>query len=63
MLTGKPKPTEFEGMERQFVFQDLRYARAFDHIFEVFYFSENDINMNPLYKIGYEQCSGPNLSY
>ncbi len=52
------KPTEFEGMERQFVFQDLRYARAFDHIFEAFYFSENHINMNPLYKIGYESVPG-----
>jgi hypothetical protein len=52
------KPTEFEGMERQFVFQDLRYARAFDHIFEAFYFSENYINMNPLYKIGYESVPG-----
>ena len=52
------KPTEFEGMKRQFVFQDLRYARAFDHIFEAFYFSENAINMNPLYKIGYESVPG-----
>ncbi len=52
------KPTEFEGMKRQFVFQDLRYARAFDHIFEAFYFSENHINMNPLYKIGYESVPG-----
>lgn len=52
------KAPEFEGMERQFVFQDLRYARAFDHIFEAFYFSENDINMNPLYKIGYEHVPG-----
>ncbi len=54
----QPKPTEFEGMERQFLFQDLRYARAFDHIFEDFYFSENEINMNPLHKIGYEHVPG-----
>ena len=53
-----PKPTEFEGMKRQFIFQDLRYARVFDHIFEAFYFSENYINMNPLYKIGYESVPG-----
>lgn len=52
------KKTEFEGMERQFIFQDLRYARVFDHIFEAFYFSENHINMNPLYKIGYESVPG-----
>jgi len=52
------KEPEFEGMERQFVFQDLRYARAFDHIFEAFYFSENHVNMNPLYKIGYEHVPG-----
>ncbi len=52
------KKTEFEGMERQFLFQDLRYARVFDHIFEAFYFSENHIQMNPLYKIGYESVPG-----
>jgi len=52
------KKPEFKGMERQFVFQDLRYARVFDHIFEAFYFSENEINMNPLYKIGYEHVPG-----
>ena len=52
------KEPEFEGMERQFVFQDLRYARAFDHIFEAFCFSENHVNMNPLYKIGYEHVPG-----
>ncbi len=52
------KKTELEGMERQFIFQDLRYARVFDHMFEAFYFSENHINMNPLYKIGYESVAG-----
>jgi hypothetical protein len=52
------KKPEFEGMDRQFLFQDLRYARVFDHIFEAFYFSENAINMNPLYKIGYEHVPG-----
>lgn len=54
----QPKPTEFEGMERQFLFQDLRYARAFDHMYEVFYASEGELNMNPLHKIGYESEPG-----
>jgi len=53
-----PKESEFEGLERQFVFQDLRYARVFDHINEVFYSSGEDINMNPLRKIGYESVPG-----
>jgi hypothetical protein len=54
----QPKATEFEGMERQFLFQDLRYARAFDHIYEVFYDDESDVNLNPLHKIGYESVPG-----
>ncbi|MBA7530594.1 hypothetical protein ES705_22803 [subsurface metagenome] len=53
-----PKESEFEGLERQFVFQDLRYARAFDHIFDEFYTSGDEINMNPLHKIGYESVPG-----
>ena len=32
-----PKESEFEGLERQFVFQDLRYARAFAHTFPRFF--------------------------
>jgi len=54
----QPKASVFEGMERQFLFQDLRYARAFDHIYEEFYASHGDINMNPLHKIGYESVPG-----
>ena len=54
----QPKPTEFEGMERQFLFQDLRYARAFDHMYRVFYSSKEELNMNPLHKIGYESVPG-----
>ena len=54
----QPKPSEFEGMERQFLFQDLRYARAFDHINEVFYSSKGELNMEPLHKIGYESVPG-----
>ncbi len=53
-----PKETEFEGMERQFLFQDLRYARAFDHIYGEFFPSDGEINMNPLHKIGYESVPG-----
>ncbi len=53
-----PKETEFDGMERQFLFQDLRYARAFDHMYQVFYASEAELNMNPLHKIGYESVPG-----
>ncbi len=54
----QPKETEFKGMERQFVFQDLRYARAFDHINQVFYSSKAELNMNPLHDIGYESVPG-----
>jgi hypothetical protein len=54
----QPQATEFAGMDRQFLFQDLRYARAFDHMYEVFYDSEDQINMNPLHKIGYESVPG-----
>jgi hypothetical protein len=53
-----PKASEFQGLERQFIFQDLRYARAFDHIFREFYASGDSINMNPLHKIGYESVPG-----
>jgi len=54
----QPKASEFQGMERQFLFQDLRYARAFDHIYDEFYSSKKTINMNPLHKIGYESVPG-----
>jgi len=54
----QPKASELPGMERQFLFQDLRYARAFDHIYDVFYSSKEELNMNPLHKIGYESVPG-----
>ena len=54
----EPKAAEFEGMKRQFVFQDLRYARAFDHIYQEFKSAKHEINMNPLHKIGYESVPG-----
>ncbi|MCX6335668.1 MAG: glycosyl hydrolase 115 family protein [Bacteroidia bacterium] len=54
----QPKETIFPGMQRQFLFQDLRYARAFDHIYRVFYSSGEALNMNPLREIGYESVPG-----
>ncbi|MCF8379613.1 MAG: glycosyl hydrolase 115 family protein [Bacteroidales bacterium] len=53
-----PKESELEGLERQFVFQDLRYARAFDHVLENFYSTDAELNLNPLHKIGYESVPG-----
>jgi len=54
----EPKKPEFPGMERQFVFQDLRYARVFDHVSRVFYASPGAPNLNPLRDIGYERVPG-----
>ena len=54
----QPKKTEFAGIERQFLFQDLRYARAFDHVYRVFYDSPSRPNLNPLREIGYERTPG-----
>jgi hypothetical protein len=51
-----PKASEFDGLDRQFVFQDLRYARAFAHTFPRFF--EPEVDMNPLRKIGYESIPG-----
>ena len=53
-----PKESEFEGLERQFVFQDLRYARVFDHVFEKFSEPQPVPDLNPLHKIGYESIPG-----
>ncbi|MDX2431831.1 MAG: glycosyl hydrolase 115 family protein [Bacteroides sp.] len=53
-----PKESEFEGLERQFVFQDLRYARVFDHVFEKFIELQSVPDLNPLHKIGYESIPG-----
>lgn len=54
----QPKASVFPGMKRQFIFQDLRYARAFDHINHVFYSSQEKLNLNPLREIGYESVPG-----
>jgi hypothetical protein len=54
----EPKRPEFPGMERQFVFQDLRHARAFDHVTRQFWASPGRPNLNPLRDIGYERMPG-----
>ena len=41
-------------MERQFIFQDLRYSRVFEHIGKRF----DDFSPNPLYEIGFERVPG-----
>ena len=41
-------------MERQFIFQDLRYSRVFDQIGKRF----QDFSPNPLYDIGFERIPG-----
>lgn len=48
------KPSVFPNMERQFLFQDLRYSRVFDQIGKRF----KDFSSNPLYDIGFERISG-----
>jgi hypothetical protein len=54
----EPKESEFEGMDRQFLFQDLRYARVFDHVGRLFYSSDTTPNLDPLHEIGYERVPG-----
>jgi len=54
----QPKESEFEGMDRQFLFQDLRYARVFDHVGRRFYSSDATPDLNPLHEIGYERVPG-----
>ena len=51
----QPKPTDFPGMAgRQYVFQDMRYARAIDQILGRFHrYSDN-----PLQDIGFESVKG-----
>ena len=54
----EPKKSEFKGMDRQFLFQDLRYARVFSQVHKKFYSSSSTLNLNPLHKIGYESTKG-----
>lgn len=48
------KPSEFPGMERQFLFHDLRYARVFDQIGKRF----DRYSPDPLHEIGFERIPG-----
>lgn len=48
------KPSEFPGLDRQFIFHDLRHSRVFDQIGKRF----NDFSPNPLYDIGFERVPG-----
>ncbi len=48
------KKTEFPGMERQFVFQDLRYARLWRLLLNDF----NNFKPNPLEDFGFERMPG-----
>lgn len=50
----KQKPSVFPGLERQFIFHDLRHSRVFDQIGKRF----NDFSPNPLYDIGFERVQG-----
>ncbi len=52
------KNSVLKGMDRQFIFQDLRYARVFDQIIEKFFSTDNSINLSPLREIGYEHIPG-----
>lgn len=49
----QPKQSDFPNMERQYIFQDLRYARVFEQIAECF--SKGEYLANPLHEIGYER--------
>ncbi len=49
-----PKTSEFPGLERQFIFQDLRNARVFDQISKRF----DNFSPNPLRDIGFERVPG-----
>ena len=45
-------------MSRQFVFQDLRYARAFDQLAQAFFASSGPPNLSPFRDIGFERVPG-----
>ncbi|MGI6242521.1 MAG: glycosyl hydrolase 115 family protein [Prevotella sp.] len=48
------QPSTFPGVHRQYIFQDMRYARAFDQILGRF----DDYSPNPLRDIGFESVKG-----
>ena len=49
------KSSDFPGMERQYIFQDLRHAQAFKQILSRF---ERKFTPNPLRDIGFERVKG-----
>ena len=48
------RPSEFPGMDRQFIFQDLRHAQVFNQIIPQF----DKFRQNPLSDIGFERVKG-----
>ena len=48
------QPSDFPGLERQYIFQDLRYSRSFDMIANTFW----NFTPNPLKDIGFERVPG-----
>lgn len=48
------RPSEFPGMDRQFIFQDLRHAQVLNQVLRRF----DDFNPNPLSDIGFERVKG-----
>jgi hypothetical protein len=50
------KSSEFPGLERQYLFQDLRYSRVYEQIAE--WFKKGVYTSNPLHDIGFERMPG-----
>jgi len=48
------RPSEFPGMDRQFIFQDLRHAQVLNQVLRRF----DDFSSNPLVDIGFERIKG-----
>jgi len=48
------RPSEFPGMDRQFIFQDLRHAQVFNQVLRRF----DSFSPNPLSDIGFERVKG-----
>lgn len=48
------KKPDFQGMERQYIFHDMRYARAINQITKIFF----NFKPNPLSDIGFERVKG-----
>lgn len=50
----RQKESDIEGLERQYIFHDMRHARAIEHIADRF----SDYSPNPLREIGFERVPG-----